>query len=76
MKEKWNVCTFENIKRKENITWINKTVKVALTAVVIWGISLAFNYTNEVSLYTFNNINAPVQSLITFAAFPLKVSIR
>ena len=73
---KCGMYVLSRTSKKRNITWINKTVKVALTAVVIWGISLAFNYTNEVSLYTFNNINAPVQSLITFAAFPLKVSIR
>ena len=28
--------------KKEDITWINKTVKVALTAVVIWGDIISF----------------------------------
>ncbi len=61
-------------KRRE-LTWRNKTQKLLLTAAAMWGISFLINWLNVTSLYDFNDLSAPVQSLSEFADFPLRVSI-
>jgi len=61
-------------KRRELI-WRNKTIKLFLTAFVVWAVSFLIHCLNITSVYTFNDLTAPVQSLVQFADFPLHVSI-
>ena len=61
--------------KERNRIWKKKTIKMFLITVCIWSLSLFMNWSNILSLYELDNLNAPIQSLMEFSYFPLEMSI-
>jgi hypothetical protein len=63
------------IVKRRNLTWLNKTVKVIVIDILVWGISIVINWGNITSFYQLNDLSVPIQSLTSFSDFPLRLSI-
>lgn len=55
--------------------WYHKAIITVLLTFAIWGISCLFNWINICRFYDLKQLNAPLQSLLDYQTFPLKISI-
>lgn len=55
--------------------WLNKAGTILLTTFIIWLVSMVLNWVNIADVYDFNQLSAPIQSLMQFEKFPFEISI-
>lgn len=55
--------------------WLNKACTILLTTFIIWLVSMVLNWVNIADVYDFNQLSAPIQSLMQFEKFPFEISI-
>ena len=63
--------TYQNRKKE----WTYKAILVLVVTFVIWLVAVIINWANIIHIYDFNQLNAPIQSLMEFENYPLEISI-